>query len=1006
MKQNIIYIKLVNHQGFSSLALITLAVVVPILVHGLDRPGPQKINSVSRQFSQRSVTGQTSQVSNQLNYVAGEVLVKFKPSRISLTTKADGYKLSAFNWAKNVQSKSKLIPQNIAILTSRTKSTSLLIRQLQTDPAVEYVEPNFIQYLATTPNDTEYSKLWGMNNTGQTVNLVAGTADADIDAPEAWSVSTGSSAVTVAVIDSGVATGHPDLAANLVAGYDFVDSDSTPEDFNDHGTHVSGAISAIGNNAAGVTGVNWNVKIMPLRVADAAGSINGSNFILALNYAVAQGVKIVNYSAGGTGYSQAQYDAIANARSNGVLLMAAAGNSNNNNDGGTHFYPSDYDLDNIISVAATDQNDARASFSNYGTTSVDVAAPGVNIYSTVPDKAFSEDFESASTPGLFTGTQFTSSGSNKYWATFLGAGDIAKWSIMASGNTINYPYESNSNGVLTSSSVNTSALSSVYLQYDYLVQSETSASCLNDYLSAEVYNGSIWTELTRYCGLQTGTAWINVTSYSNTALQVRFKWVTNSSDNSYYGADVYYVKIIAPTTASYEFMQGTSMATPYVTGLAALLKSYKPTFTYLGLRNTILNNVDAKSLPVVTGGRINANSSITNVDGVAPTATVNYSTTAVTNQNVTATLAPSENIIVTNNSASAFYAFSANGSFQFTFTDLAGNAGTTTATVSNIDKTAPVITIASYNTAATNLDVAVTATSNEGTLNVASHTFTANGSFDFVATDAAGNAITASVTIANIDKTAPVITVAPYTTTPTNQDVIVTATSNEGTLNSASHTFTANGSFDFVATDAAGNVTTSMVTIANIDKSPPIIKTITLSKGAYTYKLNGQAITIRPFGTAYKGAIWARSINFGPDGIILVFLNSQAYKQGQIKVFKVNGKLLKAYNPYGGFATSGLNATVVVESNKKVYLAVGTLTAGTTVKTYQVAAAKLTALTSLVTTTKAGNVLVSFQKLYKTQSGLVTMKSGDKTTIKVWKLDLVKNKFVEDKKINKSKLKI
>ena len=262
------------------------------------------------------------------------------------------------------------------------------------------------------------------------------------------------------------------------------------------------------------------------------------------------------------------------------------------------------------------------------------------------------------------------------------------------------------------------------------------------------------------------------------------------------------------------------------------------------------------------------------------------------------------------------------------------------------------------------------------------------------------------MTITNIDKIAPVITVAPYLTTPTNQDITVTATTNEGTLNAASYTFTVNGTFDFVATDAAGNVAISKVTITNIDKSPPTIKTIKLAKGAYTYKLNGKTITIRPFGADYNSAVWARSVNFGPDGIIFVFLNSGAYKKGQIKVFKVNGKLLKAYNPNGKFSTGGLNAAVVVESNKKVYLAVGALTAGKAVKTYEVAAAKLTALNSLAAATKAGNVLVSFKKLYKTQYGLVTMKPGDKTTIKVWKLDLVKNKFVEDKKIKKTKIKI
>ncbi len=138
-----------------------------------------------------------------------------------------------------------------------------------------------------------------------------------------------------------------------------------------------------------------------------------------------------------------------------------------------------------------------------------------------------------------------------------------------------------------------------------------------------------------------------------------------------------------------------------------------------------------------------------------------------------------------------------------------------------VDNTAPLIKIAEYITNPTNQDITVTATANEGKLNVISYTFTANGTFDFTATDEAGNVTTETVKITNIDKIAPVITIAPYITTPTNQDITVTATTNEGTLNVASHIFTANGSFDFVATDTAGNVTTQTVTISNIDKTPP-----------------------------------------------------------------------------------------------------------------------------------------------------------------------------------------
>lgn len=186
----------------------------------------------------------------------------------------------------------------------------------------------------------------------------------------------------------------------------------------------------------------------------------------------------------------------------------------------------------------------------------------------------------------------------------------------------------------------------------------------------------------------------------------------------------------------------------------------------------------------------------------------------------------------------------------------------------------------------------------------------------------------------------------------------------------------------------------------------PIIKGLTVIKGVFSFKLNGVTKKIYPYGKTYKGTVWGKSVDFGSDGKLFVFVNSQEYPKGQIRVYRSDGKLLKAYNPYGGFATNGLNATAVVESNDNVYLAVATTKSGTTVKTYQLTAKGLTTLNSLKATKSAGNLKVAFKKLYKTQYGLVTMKEGDRSTLKVWKLNLTTNKFVEDKKINKSKITI
>jgi hypothetical protein len=212
---------------------------------------------------------------------------------------------------------------------------------------------------------------------------------------------------------------------------------------------------------------------------------------------------------------------------------------------------------------------------------------------------------------------------------------------------------------------------------------------------------------------------------------------------------------------------------------------------------------------------------ITNIDKAVPEITINPYTTTPTNQDVTVTASTNEGTL-----NAETYTFNKNGTFNFVATDAAGNVTTVPVVITNIDKIAPEITINPYTTTPTNHDVTVTASTNEGTLNAETYTFSENGTFNFVATDDAGNVTTVPVVITNIDKIAPEITINPYTTTPTNQDVTVTASTNEGSLNEVSHTFTANGSFEFVATDAAGNVTKQTVAITNIDKVAPEIAVV------------------------------------------------------------------------------------------------------------------------------------------------------------------------------------
>jgi predicted outer membrane repeat protein len=270
-----------------------------------------------------------------------------------------------------------------------------------------YAQPNYKIRALIIPIDPRFPEQWALNNTGQT----GGLPDADIDAPQAWDIVSGSPDVIVAVIDSGIDYNHPDLNANMwinagevnqpgvvdandfndvdddgngynddIYGYDFVDDDFDPMDENFHGTFVAGIIGAVGNNEEGIAGVCWTVKLMALRVLDANGVGDAANAIEAINYAVAMGASIINASWGSYSYNQALYDAIAAAGDAGILVVAAAGNDGLN----SAIYPAGYDLDNIISVMATDSRDRRWALSNYHIEQVDLGAPGEGILSTTP----------------------------------------------------------------------------------------------------------------------------------------------------------------------------------------------------------------------------------------------------------------------------------------------------------------------------------------------------------------------------------------------------------------------------------------------------------------------------------------------------------------------------------------------------------------------------------------------------------------------------------------------
>ncbi len=295
--------------------------------------------------------------------VPHRVLVRFRAGTETATRVAARADVEA-----TVASAYHLVPRLELLRLPPGQSVASAVAALSRDPRVEYAVPDLVVQEAAIPSDPLYSSQWALQAIG---------------APAAWDQTTGSANVTVAVLDSGVDLSHPDLAANLVPGWNFVNNTSDPSDDFGHGTHVAGIIGAVGGNGVGVAGINWHVSIMPLKICDAGGSCSLDEEVSALQYAVDHGAKIANASFGGNyGGYQPEEDAIAAAGQKGLLYVAAAGNAAYDNDL-MPFYPASYPLDNIISVAATTSSQGLASFSDYGFTSVQTAAPGQDILSTM-----------------------------------------------------------------------------------------------------------------------------------------------------------------------------------------------------------------------------------------------------------------------------------------------------------------------------------------------------------------------------------------------------------------------------------------------------------------------------------------------------------------------------------------------------------------------------------------------------------------------------------------------
>jgi subtilisin family serine protease len=575
----------------------TIALLFGVVLTLLDQPGAV----VSAPRGNAPIPG--------AGHVAGEVLVKFRAS------------------SSGAQKQSAVALRNHAVLASLTPSGWMHVRiaegqsveqaiaAYQNDPSVESVQPNFIYRKSAVPNDSEYGQLWAFKNTGQSVSGISGTPGADINIEKAWDRITDCRSVVVAVLDSGVNYNHDDLAANMWNGgpsfpnhgRDYVDDDLDPMDADGHGTHVAGTIAARGNNSLGVAGVCWQASIMAVRVLDATGTGTTASIVPGIDFAIEHGAKVINMSLSGATpasdddvYSQA----IDRAEASDVVVVVAAGNNGANVDvSGSGRRPCVFIQPNLLCVAALAQNYTRSSFSNFGSFSVDVGAPGSNvrslrgvqIASTIPDdftlgwtanplgRWAPAPVNMAANPSNYPTGAYTINADDRFHKTFNLSGNVAaimsyavEHTLQSAGDIVNINYRMAGGDPFGADGI------TVDQHFGDVPQPHAVSVDISPCISA-----------TCSVGFQLST------DASGTASGVRIRSFT--------------IDLIQASNTTYVTFSGTSMATPLVAGLATMLRAYNPQFTYVDVVNAIKNggrSVSALSGITTTGKAIDVMGSL------------------------------------------------------------------------------------------------------------------------------------------------------------------------------------------------------------------------------------------------------------------------------------------------------------------------------------------------------------------------------------------------------------
>ncbi len=546
----------------------------------------------------------TANSSASTQYVPGEVLVKFKPTTTVQSSQATiasrGHtvlaRLSQPGW------------EHVKVGAGQTVDESLAA--YSNDPSVEYAQPNYIYHIAAAPNDPQYGQLWAFKNSGQTISSAftqppssplqyptnnPGAPGDDMDIERAWGHITDCSSVVVAVVDTGINYNHEDLGDNMWDGgpayphhgYDFVDNDNDPMDLGGHGTHVAGIIGAVGNNAKGTTGVCWQASIMAVRVLGTNGGTS-TTVIHGVNFAVSNGAKVINMSLGGGGaFDQLYSDAITAAQDADVVVVVAAGNYGSNNDSGTTpMYPCNFSQPNLVCVAALDQSYALASFSDWGSASVDVGAPGTNILSTwtgtkavMPDTLNSGWLGSSTTAGT---------GGGWFYSTIGGTQSLV--------DAASYPNGSynNSTDDRVYKSFNLAGATLASLQFSAAVNVVNGDHFRAGYVSTAVdpFAGTgtiLWDTKGATYPNRTSTTF-DVSDCIGANCTIGFQLQSDASLNDLgVGIADFSINTLTVNSTSYNTENGTSMASPEVAGLATMLRAYHPQYTSADVVSAIEN---------------------------------------------------------------------------------------------------------------------------------------------------------------------------------------------------------------------------------------------------------------------------------------------------------------------------------------------------------------------------------------------------------------------------------